>query len=138
MAGKTDDKDPDLASELKESAHRIWLAGLGALAVAEEEGSKLFRTLVERGEEMETRGREGVKEAGGRARKRAATAWDSLEEGFESRVGSVLQHLGVPTRAELEELSRRVEELTAALEKARRPSRGGARKTTRKTGPRRT
>jgi hypothetical protein len=40
------------------TAHSIWLAGLGALAVAEEEkGIKLFSHLVERGRDIEARGR---------------------------------------------------------------------------------
>ena len=51
-------KGNDLSEELKTSAHRIWLAGLGAMAVAEEEGSKLFKSLVERGESYEGKGRE--------------------------------------------------------------------------------
>jgi hypothetical protein len=38
------------------SLHRIWLAGLGALAKAQQEGGdELFLELVERGEEMEAR-----------------------------------------------------------------------------------
>jgi len=39
--------------ELQESAQRIFLAGLGALSKAEEEGSKLFKRLVKKGEEYD-------------------------------------------------------------------------------------
>lgn len=42
-----------LRNEVRESAQKIWLAGLGALALAEEEGARLFDTLVERGRELE-------------------------------------------------------------------------------------
>ena len=45
-------------NELKESVHKIWLAGLGAMSVAEQEGSKLFKNLVEKGEQYESRGKE--------------------------------------------------------------------------------
>ena len=31
---------------IRSSAHQIWLAGLGALSVAEDESGKLFKTLV--------------------------------------------------------------------------------------------
>jgi len=31
---------------LRKSAHDVWLAGLGALSLAEEEGGKLFKALV--------------------------------------------------------------------------------------------
>jgi len=40
--GKTPDDEKNTQDDLKDSVHRIWLAGLGALAAAEEEGSKLF------------------------------------------------------------------------------------------------
>lgn len=46
----TKDKSTAAAQELQESAQRIFLAGLGALSKAEEEGSKFFKRLVERGE----------------------------------------------------------------------------------------
>lgn len=41
--------------EARQSAQRIWFAGLGALAMAEEEGAQLFESLVERGRELERR-----------------------------------------------------------------------------------
>ncbi|MFL5384470.1 MAG: phasin family protein [Longimicrobiaceae bacterium] len=40
----------------------IWLAGLGVVAVAGEEGSHLFDRLVERGEELERRGKAEISE----------------------------------------------------------------------------
>jgi hypothetical protein len=50
------DEDP---KQHKDSAHKIWLAGLGALglAAAEEEGTKLFSDLVYCGRELEARGK---------------------------------------------------------------------------------
>ena len=47
-------KKKDTKSELAESAHKVWLAGLGALAAAEEEGGKLFTSLVSRGKKYES------------------------------------------------------------------------------------
>ncbi|MGB5658402.1 MAG: phasin family protein, partial [Thermoanaerobaculia bacterium] len=40
----------DVQNEVVQSAQKIWLAGIGALATAEEEGSKLFNSLVKKGE----------------------------------------------------------------------------------------
>lgn len=39
---------------LKKTPHQVWLAGLGALATAEQEGSDLFQTLVKRGQNLES------------------------------------------------------------------------------------
>ena len=38
--------DNELANSILESANQIWLAGLGAFATAQEEGSKAFDTFV--------------------------------------------------------------------------------------------
>ncbi|HEY2977034.1 MAG TPA: phasin family protein, partial [Burkholderiaceae bacterium] len=41
--------DSQLASTVKDSAQQIWLAGLGAFSKAQEEGGKLFETLIKEG-----------------------------------------------------------------------------------------
>jgi poly(hydroxyalkanoate) granule-associated protein len=38
---------------LQGSVEQVWLAGLGALALTEEEGSKFFHSLVKKGEVVE-------------------------------------------------------------------------------------
>ena len=42
-----------MAANIRESANRIWLAGLGAFAKTQEEGEKLFQSLIEEGEKVE-------------------------------------------------------------------------------------
>ena len=42
-----------MSKKLKESSDRVWLAGLGALAVAEQEGNDLFQQLVRKGRKIE-------------------------------------------------------------------------------------
>jgi len=54
---KIDFTDNRVAEKVKESANQIWLAGLGAYAKAEEEGTKLFDNLVHDGEKIETKTR---------------------------------------------------------------------------------
>ena len=40
-----------------DAANKIWKAGLGALRTAEEEGSRIFKSLVEKGEDFQTSSR---------------------------------------------------------------------------------
>ena len=41
-----------LQNELGEKSRDIWLAGLGVLSVAEQEGGKLFKDFVSRGQDL--------------------------------------------------------------------------------------
>jgi poly(hydroxyalkanoate) granule-associated protein len=130
--------------DVRESAHKIWLAGLGALAVTEEEGSKLFKNLVQQGERYEAEGKQRLKaakrdavdagaragklaeETAERARRAAEGAWEQLGGAFDEKLAKALHRIGVPTRDEINALSRRIEELTRAVDRARGPKPGAA------------
>ena len=116
-------KSEKVVDDLRASAHKIWLAGLGAVSLAEEEGSRTFKNLVSRGQTLEKRGKKKVSSL----KTKAGNAWDSLEEGFEARLMKALRRLGVPTRADLERISRRLDRLEATG-KATRKARTAARK----------
>ncbi|HEX9941003.1 MAG TPA: phasin family protein [Thermoanaerobaculia bacterium] len=105
--------------EIKESVHRIWLAGLGALAAAEEEGSKLFSRLVDRGRDVEAKGKvevDKVKSEVEKMKTKAESTFESWGEKFDEKLTSALHRLGVPTRDEIRNLTQRVEELNSKVE----------------------
>lgn len=115
-----------LSRSLGESAQQVWLAGVGALARAQAEGSKLFETLAREGAELEqstrrnTRQRveamrEAVEASVDQARERATDTWGRLEKVFEQRVQQALRRLDVPAREDMTSLIERVEELNAQL-----------------------
>lgn len=121
-------KDSHLASAVKESAQQIWLAGLGAFAKAQEEGGKVFEALVKEGNTIHKRTTkvtedrfqdvtERVQKFAGSFQNRATGTWDKLEGVFEERVQRALGRLGVPNAKEVSDLTARVEELTAAVQK---------------------
>ncbi len=125
------------SAEVRESAHRIWLAGLGALAVAEEEGTKLFKRLVKEGESFEKRGKQRfeevqdkVEEKVGDVREAAESTWDRIGSSFDERVAATLNRLGVPSRHEIQRLTKRVEELTAKVDGLKSKPKARRRKTT--------
>lgn len=120
-----------------ESAREIWLAGLGAFNVAQQEGSrileeggKIFDRLVAEGTRLETRTRKdvegavdelrgevdtrmaGVREQADAVRRQAADNWDRLETIFENRVARALAGLGIPTREEVNHLEEKVRVLS--------------------------
>ena len=105
-----------LAMTVKESAHQIWLAGLGAFAKAQVEGNKVFEALVKEGETIQSRTRKLTDEKIAEVAGKAAGTWDRLEQVFEDRVARALGSLGVPSKKDIDRLSKRVVELTAVVQ----------------------
>ena len=106
-------------NELKESANKVWLAGLGALATASEEGGKMFEQLVKKGQSFEPKVMSQVDKAKGKfevAKGKAEKAWTKIEGNIDQRVTAAIHRIGVPTRDEIKELSKRVAELTSKVE----------------------
>ncbi len=133
----------EITNELKDSAYKVWLAGLGALAVTEEEGGKFFNNLVDKGEKFEAQRKgdlETVKDKAGEAIEAVGSRWSKLESVVDERVGKALDKLGLPSRSEIQDLSQRVEELTAKLsELETKPARNPApRKASKKTTAKKT
>ncbi len=116
----------ELSQAVLNSSHQIWLAGLGAFARAQQEGMKMFETLVRQGQQLETRTRQAAVDTASAARG-AATAkakemqqmaggtWDKLEQVFEDRVERALSKLGVHTQNDVQQLVERVDALSEAV-----------------------
>lgn len=116
-----------LGSVLRGSANQIWLAGLGAYARAEEEGTRLFDQLVTMGERVERRARtqvtrpiRAVERKAGEVRDTATGAVGAVRHAFARRVQRLLNALQIPTSRDVEALTTRVEELTVALDRMER------------------
>ena len=126
----------EMAQGVLNSSHQIWLAGLGAFSRAQQEGTKLFETLVKQGEQLQDRTKRVAAETAAAARG-AATAkakemqqmaggtWDKLEQVFEDRVERALSKLGVYTQNDVQRLAARVDELAAAVNNLVKGSAGG-------------
>jgi len=113
----------NVQDEIQDSVHRIWLAGLGALAVAEEEGGKVFSRLVERGRDVESKGKVEVDKMKADAERfnekvkaKAESAFETWGDRFDEKLTATLRRLGVPTREEIRNLTQKVEELNAKIE----------------------
>ena len=104
--------DNQFSQTVKDSAQQIWLAGLGAFAKAQAEGMKAFSSLVKEGESIQSRTTKVAGEKVAEAAAKASGTWDKLEQVFEDRVARSLSSLGVPTKKDIETLSKRVAELT--------------------------
>ncbi len=135
------------ADAVRDSAHQIWLAGLGAFTKAQQEGGKVFDALVQEGLTMQRKAQttaeaklsEASQKISSMAQDlgtRATGQWDKLEGLFEDRVARALERLGIPSARDVQLLNARLAELEKQL--AARPARSTpARKAapTKKTAP---
>jgi poly(hydroxyalkanoate) granule-associated protein len=126
----TEDKKSgaQLAGTVKDSAQQIWLAGLGAFAKAQEEGSKVFDTLVKEGLSIQRKTQAAAEEKISEATSRMATMatdlsskasgqWNKMETIFEDRVAKALNKLGVPSAKDIDALIARIDELNRSVQK---------------------
>ena len=137
--------DPAAMSDnVKEQAQQIWLAGLGAFAKAQQDGTKAFEKLVSDGISMQRKAQSTAEEKLAEATHKATQAahtfseratgqWGKLEGIFEERVARALHSLGVPSAAEIQALHDRVASLEAQLGK--RPATKAPAKTAAKKAP---
>jgi poly(hydroxyalkanoate) granule-associated protein len=128
---------------VKESAQQIWLAGLGAFSKAQEEGGKVFESLVREGvaiqRKTQTAAEEKLTEATSRMASmasdissKASGQWDKLETIFEDRVAKALNKLGVPSSKDIDALVARIDELNRSVAKLSAKSGGAARSAAKK------
>lgn len=126
-----------------ENVQQVWLAGMGAIARAQKEGPAAFQDAVAEGLKLLDRSRsqtekmirdvfesaqatmqtrvEGMRE-------QATETWDNLEALFQSRVHKALRQIGVPNADEIRLLTKRVAELSDAVQKLSGRPVGGARR----------
>lgn len=89
---------------LLEAARKVLLAGIGAVALAQDEAEDFLDKLVERGEIAEKDARKLVREMMDKRKKQAQKAESELDK----RVQELLERMNVPTKADIEALSEKI------------------------------
>lgn len=118
--------DSKLAQSVRESAHQIWLAGMGAFAKAQDGRAKVFEALIKEGSSLQRKTQSAAEEKIGEVTGRmsamagdvsakAGQHWDKLESIFEQRTAKAMNKLGVPTAKDVDALIKRVDDLAAAV-----------------------
>lgn len=95
---------------MSDLVRRAFLAGLGAVWLGKERTRKLLEELAQRGEAVKEE-EPWLKELLAKVDEVRATA----EKRLEGRLGQVLSRMNLATRSQVEELSRKVDELSQRL-----------------------
>ena len=124
-------EEPDLEGEpLLETAHTLFLASIGAVALAGEAMTDWISKFAERGEEVQAHARQMVKERTAsrrlevrrvvrRGKKRAEDAEDELQKQVEAVIGQ----MSVPAKSDIDHLSAQVAELSSKLDELKKARR---------------
>lgn len=110
----------------EESSQHIWLAGLGAMAKVQSQGTKAFEALIADGLAFQRKTQWAAQEKISEATEQLSHLAkdfgqqttgrvDRLEHLFEDRVARALTKLGMPSMTEIEALNQRIADLEAQL-----------------------
>jgi len=110
----------------KVEAGSLWLAGVGAVSLARKNGAALLGDLVGEGRRLQLKATTLAVEAGSDVRAqvsgllqpikvRASKRLQAAGMAVQSGIGGVLSALGIPSKADVEELSQRVGALSRQL-----------------------
>ena len=128
-AKKVEENAASASSDIKNYAHQIWLAGLGAYAKAGKDSMDYFKTLVVEGEVIEKQGKELFSEHADNASEKLAELKSRFEDftggplkksshSLEERRTEFLSRFGIPSSHEIEKLSSKLDEVSKSLKKA--------------------
>ncbi len=106
--------------DFRKYTKQIWLAGLGAFSRAEEEGSKMFDSLVKVGEELESKTVEltdqTVHKVAEKTKESVIDTKDKVEKLLDQRVSSSLNRIGLVTAKDIQHLEGLILDLHSKVE----------------------
>ncbi len=120
--GKEAAKAPEEAAKepnpLFDAVHKVLLASIGAVALAQDEMEDFVNKLVERGELAEKEGKEMLRDVMQRRKKEAKKA----EEEVDKRMSELVDRLKIPSKADVDGLSAQINDLSKKLDELSKKS----------------
>lgn len=123
LAGKKATRSTKTVGAQKiETPRDLWLASLGAVSVTRKQGARFVEGLLQQGQDLRERtlklaegtvngARKQVVGVIGKVQQKAAANLSQVETVVGTQVTRVLSRIGVPSKADIQELSRRVADL---------------------------
>lgn len=131
MAGKkSKNAKIEFANTPTEQLRRLWLAGLGAFSLTRKHGGQWFGRFAEESRDVAARSLRFARETVADTQAHAVGVFTPITRRVEKRVdayaglaersvGRVLHRVGIPTKREIEELTRQVATLSRKLKAAK-------------------
>jgi poly(hydroxyalkanoate) granule-associated protein len=97
-------------------ARKVLLAGMGAVALTQEEVERFVGKLVERGEIAERDGKKLMRDVVEKRKKQTQKAEDELD----ARLQELLDRMNVPTKSDIDALSAKITALTKKVDELKK------------------
>jgi poly(hydroxyalkanoate) granule-associated protein len=99
-----------------EMARNVLLAGIGVVALTQEEIEKFVHKLIERGEIAEKDGRKLINDLREKRRRKSEEVTAEAEATYEGRMEEVLARMNIPSKSDIDALSRKITALTEKVD----------------------
>ena len=117
-AAKAPEEAAKEPNPLFDAVHKVLLASIGAVALAQDEMEDFVNKLVERGELAEKEGKELLRDVMQRRKKDAKKA----EEEVDKRMSEMVDRLKIPSKADVEGLSTQIDGLSKKVDELSKKS----------------
>lgn len=107
-----------------ETTRKMLLAGVGAMALAQDEAESFVNRLVERGEIAEKEGRQLIKDMMEKRKKKAEETVEKTESELDVRVERILQRMNIPTRKDINAISRQITAVSKKVDELKKSQEG--------------
>lgn len=100
----------------REQFKRVMQAGIGAVALAQEEVEQVVKKLVQKGALVESEGRKWVADFMEKGYQQTKDKVNSFEQNLETNVEAIVKKFSLPSKGQIEELAGKVEELSRKVD----------------------
>jgi len=118
MPEKAEEKKstPEELKPLFENTRKVILAGIGAVALAQDEIEEFVTRLIERGEIAERDGKSLIQEVRDKRKKRM----EKIDHEFSKRIDEIIKRLDVPSKSDIQALSNKVAALSKKIDELKK------------------
>lgn len=123
VAVEIEETNTGVQSAVVDNVHKVFLVGLGAAAMAQDELGNLLDKFAEQGEQTEQKVRESLNEMRENRKNQAEEAKQKVddvnkkaEEEMKTRMESALNRFNIPSRTEIKALDEKISTLSAKID----------------------
>lgn len=109
-------ENPQERHQFQETLRKLLMAGIGAVALAQDEIEAVINKLVERGELAEKDGKKIIQDMLDKRKQETK----KVEEDITKRAEEILRRLNIPTKADIEALSKKINALSKKVDELKK------------------